>query len=91
MFDYLEQLRKKPVAYRRRVVALTTTALTALIVIVWFSTLSFRVNAVVDPKTLDNELKPFQEIKANIGNFYDSVVEVGTNLFSPSATSTSEK
>ncbi len=90
MFDYLEQLRKKPVAYRRRVVAFSSISLTALIVLVWLSTISFRADQISDSKVVKDELKPFQEIKDSIGAFYTSLTEAGTRLFSPSnATSTS--
>ena len=89
MLDYLEQLRNKPLSYRKRVVVFVATAATAVIVIVWLSTINFDASDAVDPKKLSEDLKPFEEVKENIGSFYDAVKGISQNIFSGIATSTS--
>lgn len=89
MLEYLEQLRKKPLSYRKRIVVFTATAATAVIVIVWLSTLNFSPSDSIDSEKLSEDLKPFEEIKENIGNFYASVKDISKNIFGGIATSTS--
>ena len=81
MFNYLEQLRKKPISYRRRVAVLLAAAVTALILLVWLTTLNFGSEDSVDSKSLASDLKPFEEIKTSVVNFYDSVKGATQNLF----------
>ncbi len=82
MFDFLEQLREKPLYYRKRVALLATTALTGLIFLVWVSTLDFTSNmTAIDGAAVENDLKPIDEIKTNIGSFYDSVKGLSAGLY----------
>lgn len=92
MLDYLEQLRKKPLYYRKRVAALTTTVITAVIIVVWFSTFNFeRVENVLDSKAMAEELKPLQHIKASVADFYSSVQQMGAMFFESATSSFSDK
>jgi len=87
MFDFLEQLRRKPLAYRKRLAVFGATALTAVIVIVWLSTWSLDTGMAIDSKVASEQLKPLEEIKNSIGDFYDSVKTMSAGIFNPSATS----
>lgn len=88
MFDFLEQLRRKPLAYRKRLAVFGATALTAVVVVVWLSTWSgFDSGAAIDSKAASEQLKPLEEIKNSIGTFYDSIKTMSAGIFNPSATS----
>ena len=87
MFDFLEQLRRKPLAYRKRLAVFGATALTAVIVIVWLSTWSLDTGMAIDSKVASEQLKPLEEIKNSIGDFYHSVKTISAGIFNPSATS----
>jgi hypothetical protein len=80
-FDYLEQLRKKPVAYRKRVAFFGSVALTVLIFMIWLSTWSAGTVPPADSKDFWGDLKPIEEIKNSTVSFYSSVVKAGSDLF----------
>jgi len=88
MLDYIERLRKKPIAYRKRVLLLTTSVITGLIFIFWLSTfnLFFQVDEV-DPSLVEEQLRPIEEIKTSALGFVEFVKEMGAGFFG-SSTST---
>ena len=82
MFHFLEQLQKRPIAYRKRVLLLSTSILTSIIVLVWLST--FRTVSdisEVDSVILEKQFEPIEEIKTNIGSFFDSVKTMSAGIF----------
>ena len=82
MFNYLEQLRKKSLYYRKRLAVITAAIVTGLIVLIWLSTLNFGTGeSVVDEKAVAEELKPLKQIKESVVDFYSSVKEMGSELF----------
>ncbi|MDO8482464.1 MAG: hypothetical protein Q7S86_01435 [bacterium] len=90
ILDYLEQLRKKPLYYRKRVAVLIASAITVVILIIWYSTLSFdTVKDVANSKTMAEELKPIQQIKASVVDFYSTVKEMSSGFFNTSTSSPS--
>jgi hypothetical protein len=87
--DFIEKLRDKPVAYRKRVVFFTASILTGIIVIVWLSTFGYRFGSkVVDPAVVEKQLQPFDEIKNSVGNFIDNVKDIGSEFFAGTSTTT---
>ncbi len=88
MFDYIEQLRKKPIMARRRLAILLAVGLTAVIIVIWVSTLDFGGTGAQDTQTVSTDLAPFEEIKTSLSVFYDSVKTMAEGLFSQAATST---
>jgi hypothetical protein len=91
LFNYLENLRKKPIAYRKRVAVFGAAILSGLIFLIWLSTFNAGMANIADPKTVSEDLKPFEEIKSNIVSFYNSVKEASGNLFGSSASSSVSK
>lgn len=89
MFEYLEQLRQKPIYYRKRVATITTVAITVVIVLIWLSTLNFGTAEKIDSQNVAEALKPLQQIKASVVDFYSSVKEMSSALFEAATTSTS--
>jgi len=89
--DYVENLRKKPIAYRKRFAIFGAAIITGLIFLIWLSTWSASTVNVADPKAISEDLKPFKEIKTNIVNFYDSVIQAGTSLLGGQASSSASK
>jgi len=82
MLDYIENLRRKPLAYRKRVLFLATSVITGLIVLVWLSTLNFNYNFNGEEEVaIEEQLKPVDEIKTNIVSFYDSVKKMSADIF----------
>ncbi len=86
MFDYLENLRKKPIHYRKRVAFLTATIITAIIVGVWISTQNFAMSEEVDSKALSDDFKPIEEIKNNVASFIETVKKMGADIFGSATT-----
>lgn len=86
MFTYLERLRKKPLAVRRRIAFLAAVFVTVCIVAVWLSLQSFNVTSPIDSAELQDELKPLGALKENAVSFYQTVKELGQSLFVSSGT-----
>jgi len=90
MLDYLEQLRKKPLTYRKRVLLFTTTIITAVIFVIWFSTFDSNINvSETDSAALEKQLRPIDEIKTNVVSFIDSVKKMSADIFGGGATTSS--
>ncbi|KKU67308.1 MAG: hypothetical protein UX89_C0016G0011 [Parcubacteria group bacterium GW2011_GWA2_47_16] len=82
MMEYLEHLRKKPLHYRKRVAVLIASTITVLILLIWLSTFNFVSDTnVLDSKTIAEELKPLEQIKASVIDFYASLKEMSSVLF----------
>src|SRR3989338_20762 len=82
MLDYLEQLRKKPLYYRKRVAVVGSTAISVIILLIWLSTFNFGMMAnIIDSKAIAKELKPLQPIKARVADFFTSVKEMSSAFF----------
>ncbi|MBI2475980.1 MAG: hypothetical protein HYV67_01945 [Candidatus Taylorbacteria bacterium] len=82
MFNYLEQLRKKPLAYRKRVLLFTTAVITGVIFIVWLSTFDLNLKVSdADSAALAKQLRPIDEVKTNIVSFIDSVKKISADIF----------
>lgn len=90
MLDYLEKLRKKPLYYRKRVAVITAGAITFIILVIWYSTLNFDMGAdVVSSKAVPDELKPLQQIKAGVLDFYAILKETSSEFWSVATSSLS--
>ncbi|KKT44474.1 MAG: hypothetical protein UW34_C0010G0006 [Parcubacteria group bacterium GW2011_GWA2_44_15] len=92
MLDFIERLRKKPVAYRKRFLFLSTSIITGIIFIFWL--LSFNANMdidEVDSLALEKQLRPIDEIQANIADFYSLVKKIGNDIFGGNATTSPEQ
>lgn len=90
MFNYLEQLRKKPLAFRKRVLLVTTCTLTGIIALVWISTFNVRLDtSETDIAVIENQLKPIEEIKTNIGGLIDAIKTMSAGVFGSGATTSS--
>lgn len=89
MLEYLEQLRKKPLSYRKRFLALTTTGITAVIVILWISTFGVGFGESVSPKLTEDNLKPIEELKTGMSSFFAAVKDVSENVLGGFAATTS--
>ncbi len=88
MLNYLEQLRKKPLHYRKRFLFLSTTVITLIIFLVWLSTFNFSSSVSPDDSAaVASQLKPIDEIKTNIVSFYETVKKIGGEIFGGTATS----
>ena len=90
MFNYLEKLRRKPLSVRKRVAIYVASSITAVIVIVWLSTFNLGGEKIVNSDSLEKDLKPFQEIKASISVFFDSLKEIGKSVIGVASTSESK-
>ena len=83
ILDHLEKLRKKPLYYRKRVAIMTASGITFVILMIWYSTLSFDVGTdAVSSKAIAEELRPFQQIRASFADFYSTVKEMSSGFFS---------
>jgi hypothetical protein len=90
MFNYIEQLRKKPIAYRKRVLLLTTSILTGLVVLIWLSTFSLNLGSTdVDSAVIKDQLKPIDAIKTNAASFFDTIKSMSVSIFGTDATTSS--
>ena len=86
--DFIEQLRKKPIAYRRRVLLFTTSIITGVIFIVWIFTFDSSVKAIpTDGAAVARQLQPINEIGANISSFIHTVKSMSAGIFGKVATS----
>jgi hypothetical protein len=91
MNDFIESLKKKPVQYRKRVLFLTTTSVTGIIVLVWLSTFNFLPNiSDEDSIAVDKQLRPIDDIKVSINGFIDTVKSVKNGMFGSVSSSTEE-
>ncbi|MCR4311461.1 MAG: hypothetical protein NUV54_02765 [Candidatus Taylorbacteria bacterium] len=81
MFDYLEQLRNRPYGERKKVAVLGASIVTGVIVLVWISTFSVRSSKPIDTVALQEELRPFQEIKESAKAIFPQIKEVAGALF----------
>ncbi len=82
MFDFIENLRHKPLAYRKRVLLLVTTVITGLIILIWLSTLNFNSSiGDMDGTVIEEQLKPIGEIKKSAVSFFDSVKKMSADIF----------
>ncbi|GEM_PF-1984939 len=92
MLNYLEQLRKKPLHYRKRVAVITAAVIMGVIVLIWLSTLNFGDGeSVIDSKAVAEELKPLEQIKESFGIFYASIKEMSSEFFSVGTSSPASK
>ncbi|MSU55246.1 MAG: hypothetical protein EXS46_01750 [Candidatus Taylorbacteria bacterium] len=92
ILDLIENLRKKPVAYRKRVVFVLSTVITIIILTFWLGTFNYRFGGnETSPELSQEGLKPIQEIKSSISNFIDSVKKIGSNVFGSLSATTTQK
>jgi len=61
MLDYIENLRKKPEATRRRVLYISVAAIMTVIISIWALTLPMRFSA--DAQPAENEPSPFMVVQ----------------------------
>jgi len=86
--DFIEQLRKKPIAYRRRVLLFSTSIITGIIFIVWLFTFDSSVKAIpTDSAASATALQPLSEIETNVGSFIDTVKTMTAGIFGGAARS----
>ncbi len=82
IFDLIEQLRKKPLAYRKRVLLLSTTIITGVIFVLWLSTFDLNINvSETDSMAVEKQLRPIDEIKTNVVSFVDTVKKMSADIF----------
>lgn len=79
MLDYIEQLKKKPLSYRKKVLVIVTTTVTGIIFLVWASTFNFSFNT--STAEIENQLSPINEIATNASSFFTTVKKLGSQLF----------
>ncbi|MES2087485.1 MAG: hypothetical protein V4467_00675 [Patescibacteria group bacterium] len=90
MFDYIEQLRKKPLAYRKRFLLIVTTSITGLIFLIWVSTFNFSFDQPV--QSLEEEQSgPISEIASNISSFFTVIKKLGSEMFAGDATTSPDQ
>ncbi|MDO8590399.1 MAG: hypothetical protein Q7R65_00270 [bacterium] len=88
MLDFIEKLQRKPLAYRKRILFLSTTVITGVIFVIWFSTFNLNTSArEVDIAAIEKDLRPIDEIKTNIASFIDSVKKISADIFDGATTS----
>lgn len=91
MLDYIEQLRKKPVAYRKRFLLVFTTTITGIIFMIWATTFDFNLSPSSSP-VVEDGLGPISEIETNVSSFFTTVKKLGSEMFGgESTTSPSQK
>ncbi len=66
IFDFIENLQKKPVALRKRILALTLVVIMGIIVIIWATTFNLKLNS----EPLKKASAPFDFIKQGISDIY---------------------
>ena len=82
MLEYLEQLRRKPLHYRKRVAVVATSFITGVILLIWFTTFNFGAGEnALDSKSLAEELKPIQQIKESASAVFSTLKQTGYQLF----------
>lgn len=87
MPSFIEKIQRKPLWYRRRVLLLTTVGLTAIVFIIWFSTLGSRLSELSSGGGGSaSALAPLLELKesavAAYGTVYDALGTFKGRLFS---------
>lgn len=79
MFQYLEKLRRKPEAERRKTVLLISLGVTLIIALVWAVTLSFRLKGADFSIEDQNKSKTSNEtpsLKETFSGFMDQVGDI---------------
>src|SRR5579864_3578030 len=71
MLSYIEKIREKPDHHKRRIVALTSGLITAIITLFWIG--SFFVPGQLSTTTAENGTSPLSIIRNNLGSAYDSL------------------
>jgi hypothetical protein len=73
MFQYLEKLRRKPEAERKKIVLLMSLCITFIIALIWVTTLSFRVGETDFSIKKEATNKEVPSLKETFSNFIDQV------------------
>jgi hypothetical protein len=79
MFEYLEQLRKKPLSVRKRIAFFVALSFAGFIFVIWLSIIfpDFRKNEALQANVLSSEPSPITTLGSQID---DGVSEIGSKI-----------
>jgi NADH:ubiquinone oxidoreductase subunit 6 (subunit J) len=77
MFDFLDKLRKKPVAEKKMIALTISASITAIIFFVWISSFWIKPSAPEsNGKPILSDITPLSSIKDNVAGVYSNFVKL---------------